>query len=506
MNLSRYRGNNWTLKKHSLNIELWRPLLEIFKVPQPAIEKSWLGILKTLRDEGLYRPRNRYASISTLGNKLSDMGFFLMVYKAGDRHVLSEYGKLFLFYDNGSEEESKILASALLETPLPNPSSSRNDCNVYPIRLVFWLMLQPELNFYLSEDEIVLLLFWEEEVNDLDSIILSIKRFRQKSKADKLRIIAGLDLGSDINRNKYGWEQATRTRLADITHQASYLKKALLGARLVTIKNGEILDEFIHGNPRARQLTKRKLYTHEWRLNCKIIPFIQEAFQYIDPCDKPIEDYSDLLNGYCYDLYNVLPQYLTDNLDLNRTSAAAERQLSYVSRFKPSEESVKNLARLILINSTVGGNGADFEYTITDFFNLFNDVSATRLGGAGNTDVLSTFKKTIIFNADGKSMSGGITSSIHAQRLNRHIAKHNAEYCWVVGPGFSPGALQDIEGHKIVTVRADTLAIFLRTWLSLGIDDLSYSQLHGIVNSNFGRSVDYSIRNLIKEMSSKSVA
>jgi len=506
MNSKRYARNNWTLKKHSLNLDKWRDWLEVFRVPQSTLEASWIKILERMRHEGVYNPRNSSVSPSTLGSKLSDMSFFLLVYRHDNKHVLSEYGKLFLLYDRGSIEESKVVASALLETPLPNPSSNRFECNVYPIRLVFWLLLQPSLKFYLTMDEIVLVLFWEDVVDDPYAIINSLKEFRKKGPIDKLEIIAKLNIGSDVNRNKYGWKQATQTRLADITHQASYLKKALVGADLIKIREGEIVDKFIHGNPQATQQTIRTLTTEKWSLTEKIVPFIKEAFQYIDPCDKPLDDYPDLMVGHCFKLFNELPDYLTDNLDISQTTAAAERKLAYITHSAPSPQSIQSLARLLLVNSKVGGTGVDFEYSIKDFFNLFNDVSANRLGGAGKTDVLATYKENFRFNADGKSMKGGITTSIHSERLNRHLVKHDSEYCWVIGPGFSPGAILDIRGHKIVSVRADTLAMFLRTWLTTGIHQLSYERLDDIVRSNLGKSVDLLIRDLISEMSSKKVA
>jgi hypothetical protein len=506
MNSNRYARKNWTLKKHSLNLDKWREWLEVFKVPQSSLQDSWVEILERMQRDGVYRPRNSSVSTSTLGSKLSDMSFFLMVYRKDNKHTLSEYGKLFLLYERGSLEESKVVATSLLETPLPNPSSSMFDCNIYPVRLVFWLLLQSNLSFYLSMDEVVLILFWQDTVDDADKIIHSIVEFRKKTDQEKLAIISNLNIGSDINRNRYGWEQATRTRLADITHQASYLKKALIGADLIKVQEGNIIDHFIHGNPSANQRTVRKLTSERWSLRDKIIPFIKDAFLCIDPSNKPLDDYPDLMSGNCFKLFDVLPDYLTDNLDLVQTTAAAESKVAYITRSNPTHESIQSLARLLLVNSKIGGTGVDFEYSIKDFFNLFEDITAMRLGGAGNTDVLATYGKKFRFNADGKSMKGGITTSIHAARLNRHLVKHNSEYCWVVGPGFSPGAILDISGHKIVSVRADTLAMFLRTWLTLGIDQLSYEKLDKIVAFNLGKSVDLEIRDLISEMSSKRVA
>ena len=506
MNSERYTRNNWTLKKHSLNLDKWREWLEVFKVPRPSLRDSWVEILKGMQREGVYRPRNSTVSASTLGSKLSDMSFFLMVYREGNKHVLSEYGKLFLLYERGSIEESKVVATALLETPLPNPSSNRLDCNIYPVRLVFWLLLQPELSGFLSMDEIVLVLFWEDCVDDPSKIVRSLINFRKKTKEDKIAIITELNIGSDVNRNRYGWEQATRTKLADITHQASYLKKALIGAGLINIQQGNIVDNFVHGDPRAKQKTVRKLTSERWILKDEIIPFIRNAFSYIDPTDKPVCDYPDLMSGDCTNLFNALPDYLTDNLGLVQTKVAAERKVAYITRTAPTDESIQSLARLLLVNSKVGGTGVDFEYSIKDFFNLFEDISARRLGGAGNTDVLATYRTNFRFNADAKSMSGGLTTSIHAARLKRHLTKHNSEYCWVIGPGFSPGAIKDISGHNVVSVRADTLAMFLRTWLTLGIDQLSYDKLHNIVQANYGKSVDIKIRELISEMSSKYIS
>ena len=439
MNSERYTRNNWTLKKHSLNLDKWREWLEVFKVPRPSLRDSWVEILKGMQREGVYRPRNSTVSASTLGSKLSDMSFFLMVYREGNKHVLSEYGKLFLLYERGSIEESKVVATALLETPLPNPSSNRLDCNIYPVRLVCW-------------------------------------------------------------------EQATRTKLADITHQASYLKKALIGAGLINIQQGNIVDNFVHGDPRAKQKTVRKLTSERWILKDEIIPFIRNAFSYIDPTDKPVCDYPDLMSGDCTNLFNALPDYLTDNLGLVQTKVAAERKVAYITRTAPTDESIQSLARLLLVNSKVGGTGVDFEYSIKDFFNLFQHLSPSPLRAPANTDVLATYRTNFRFNADAKSMSGGLTTSIHAARLKRHLTKHNSEYCWVIGPGFSPGAIKDISGHNIVSVRADTLAMFLRTWLTLGIDQLSYDKLHKIVQANYGKSVDIKIRELISEMSSKYIS
>lgn len=489
-----------------MNLEYWRFWLEVFRSPQPALIDSWCQLLEKMRAEKVYRPRKAEVSTSTLGSKLSDMSFFLMVYNDTNSHVISEYGKLFLLFDQGSLEESKVVATSMLETPLPNPASTFLDCNLYPVRLIFWLLLNNSLSKKLFADEIAFVLFWYREINDINELVTKILEWRKLSNQKKIDVFESLDIGSDSNKTKYGWKQSSETKMADITHQISYLKKALIGANLIQVTSGNELKSFIHGNPKAKTKTKRKLSIDKWELNDRIIPFISEAFNYIDPCDKPLEDYEELLNGNCYSLYNKLPDYLSESLNVEVSLQAAEKKISYLTPKSLSASELRSLSSLMITNSRKGGDGVDFEYTIRDFFNVFDDCSAERIGNSGNTDVLIRYNKLFLFTSDGKSMSGGQATGIPSTRIRAHLKKHKANYCWVVAPGFSPGAIRDIQGFRIVGVRADTLSMLMRTWLALGITKVLYSEFDSIVQNSLGSVIDFELRNYIKNISSKSAA
>lgn len=103
-------------------------------------------------------------------------------------------------------------------------------------------------------------------------------------------------------------------------------------------------------------------------------------------------------------------------------------------------------------------SGVAFEENIAAVFR-FMGFDATRIGGAGNTDVVIRWKddgKVVTAIVDGKSKSGGTVThtDISDVAIETHKEKNGAEYVAIIGPGFGGDTIKNFarkKGFALVT-------------------------------------------------------
>jgi hypothetical protein len=135
---------------------------------------------------------------------------------------------------------------------------------------------------------------------------------------------------------------------------------------------------------------------------------------------------------------------------------------------KENEKDLKlfDIPKLIVSHSQniETGSSKQFEEVIEKAMNLFYDVKAKRISGAGNTDIECLYiiseNDKQKFNVDAKSTAKKL-SWINPGRLKQHIGKTNARYCIVITPQYSPSAIRDIQGEKIFVLTSFSLSEFI---------------------------------------------
>ena len=159
----------------------------------------------------------------------------------------------------------------------------------------------------------------------------------------------------------------------------------------------------------------------------------------------------------------------------------------------------------MVYQSKYGTNdGKSFEKSLQPIFELFRENRDVQIiSGAGDTDLLcimsndsNTFYKVNVEAKKTKNRLEGINTS----RIMNHINKNGSSYCIIVSPKFSKGAKTDINGFKIVTLEAETLANYcLKECLNSSDGLADYETINQIIMKNQGKDITENINDLIVE-------
>ncbi|MFM9470795.1 hypothetical protein [Flavobacterium psychrophilum] len=157
-----------------------------------------------------------------------------------------------------------------------------------------------------------------------------------------------------------------------------------------------------------------------------------------------------------------------------------------------------NLPKLIeqYSNNNNGSEAYLFEDALVDGFNMFYNIEAEKIGGAGNTDVeclyLTQKKK---FAVDAKSTKNKL-SGINSGRLDGHREKIGGTYTIVITPRYVPAVLQDIKTSPIVIIRASTFSEYLYNCIENDIREIDYQDFDNIIVNNLGKDISKNISDL----------
>jgi hypothetical protein len=157
-----------------------------------------------------------------------------------------------------------------------------------------------------------------------------------------------------------------------------------------------------------------------------------------------------------------------------------------------------NLPKLIeqYANNNDGAEAYLFEDALANGFNLFYNVEAEKVGGAGNTDIECLYiTKKKKFAVDAKSTKNKL-SGINSGRLQGHREKIGGAYTIVVTPRYVPAVLQDIRTSPIVIIRANTLSEYLYNYIDNDIREIDYEDFDRIIIANLGKDISKNISDL----------
>lgn len=150
--------------------------------------------------------------------------------------------------------------------------------------------------------------------------------------------------------------------------------------------------------------------------------------------------------------------------------------------------------------------GKNFEIALTKAFNMFEDVEAERIGGAGNADIECIYympnQENKKFDIEAKSTSRKLLQ-VNSRRLKIHRSLIGSKYTMIVTPNYSIGVLRDIECEDSVIVKSDTLANYLYQCILKYGRNLSYSTLDKIIMNNIGNDITDCINKYVWQRLSK---
>ena len=165
------------------------------------------------------------------------------------------------------------------------------------------------------------------------------------------------------------------------------------------------------------------------------------------------------------------------------------------------------LPRLIeeYANNEDGKTSYMFEDVLEDGFNMFFDVRARKIGGAGHTDLecfYVTKKKT--FAVEAKSTKNRL-DLINPGRLRQHREEIGATYTIVITPRYVPAVKRDIQGENIVILLANTFSEYLYNHIYHDLRTIMFSDFDDIILSHLGEDISKLISDrTIEKFSAKS--
>ena len=337
---------------------------------------------------------------------------------------------------------------------------------LYPFRLIFKLLSEPRLDFKLYAFEVGYYVVFVEEINEqrYEKLVSDIIEMRCWSN-EKIENEFKKDEHTYVN-SIYEWDY--------------YVTKLFLDAGVIEKKEGEIICKLIHGKDTPRKLTRNSVTISPTVSN--LISKLEKEYTFLE---KPLElnDSKRLKIDVVKEIYNFYPRFLLEEIG----ELINDKKLELL-----------NLPKLIVqySNNNEGKEAYVFEDVVVEGFNMFYNVEAEKIGGAGNTDVeclyLTENKK---FAVDAKSTKNKLTG-INSGRLGGHREKIGGQYTIVVTPRYVPAIFQDIKGTPIVIIRASTFSEYLYNCIDNDIRDIDYKDFDDIIINNLGKDISKNISDL----------
>ena len=453
----------WILYKHTSSLDIIRETAIELRFSSDLSKDSKHDLMNQLRRKGLYSGRNPDEPLDAIQHRINTLLYYMFGYREGKgdgkKFVFSPLGSLFLRHLDSPSRLREIMLTMVWGKQFPDPFFGTSEkFNLYPFRVLFELMGDSRLGGFLT-------------AVDYAHLISKTTRGDEPSYEALVRDL--LDLRSKDMREIEALFKADEHHHVNAFHEWQYTRKLLQSLGLVSNSPGNKLFSLRHGKSTTRYVdnsqTRMNEDLHEFKqILCNSHPFFEDPVAVNDP--------GRLKSDAIREIYSFLPLEL-----LKRLESDASKQDQALA------ELLRSMSRLSLNQNA--GDPYDFEEKLTDAFNLFADVQADWIGGAGNTDIECLFvsapKK---FAVDAKSTSRKLTS-LNAGRLRLHREKISAEYTIVVTPNFTPSALTDIESSQVVILLVSTLREYLFNALNSESDGLSFLSLDEIICQNLGTDI-----------------
>lgn len=473
----RIDSKKWILYRHTSDFDKLCVVAEFLKsYTKTGIstdEKTQLNL--KLRELGLYNERNPDLPLDAINHKINQLSYFMFGYQAKvdeqDRFLFSPLGNLFLKHVEDKEKTAKIFLAMLWAIQYQHPhSGTDSEFQLYPFRLIYKLLSESKLSYKLYAFEVAYSVVFLKEANkttykELVSELLTLRKLSDEELAQKFQE----DRHAYVN-SAYEWDY--------------YHSKFLELAGVLVKKEGNVICKLQHGDstkhPTLRKITRNEVSIPE-NLK-KIVEQLEVEYSFLE---KPLllNDPERLKLDVVKEIYSFYPKILLVEIG------------EAVDDFKFE---LLNLPKLIeqYANNNDGAEAYLFEDALADGFNMFYNIEANKISGAGNTDLECLYiprKKK--FTVEAKSTKNKL-SGVNAGRLAGHREKIGGAYTIVVTPRYVPAVLQDIRTSPIVIIRANTFSEYLYNCIDNDIREIDYKDFDSIIINNLGKDISKNISDL----------
>lgn len=457
----------WIFNKHTKKMEALDAIIASIAVKRTSSEH----VAENLMMRGLYNPRTK-VNPTTINNKFKELQFYNLAYKKNDKYLLSTLGNYYYkgLINSNLEMRQDAFINTTFNVQFPH-AYNKSESNLFPFRLFYKLMTEERLEKKLFNNEIIAVLYDFEYTSNLEN--------ERKEEYYKLldRIIDFRKLSHDDKVKRLG----SVNSIADRIHQVDYYVMSIFNElNIFNIEHNGTNEVVKFAHPQKPGATKEPTRRSYQETTYNIT---KEKFDYILSLLEEMPAYS-----------NVYTKESMLDSDYNQVVFNAVSD-AFLDRYVNDESTgtiryVKELSKEVIYhsNNTKKDSPNEFEKKLQDLFNMFEDIKAERISGAGKTDVecLHTSSGTK-FNVEAKSTTNKLLS-INAGRLNRHMSLANSLYTIVVAPDFAPSAIQyDILSTNIVAVRSTVLCEYIQNMSLNG--NHSYNDLNELVINSFGEDI-----------------
>ncbi len=479
----------WTIMMYMRDFDLMVTYAYALRASNELSNENIDDILLQMEQDGVYRPRNG-GSTFTGQFKSIQIAWYMFGYYNKNRRtdeqkkmVFSPLGNLLLDNLKDRDKVVKIFTTMLFGNGFRQPFSQMDErFNLYAYRLIFKLLRDPRLKGKLYNDEVFYFAMFLKTVDEesYEQLVDDILAFRNISPYEKLKL----------------FKQNERV-VGLACHEWRYATGMLASAGIVDVMNdhdGRVIGELTYGNiskitgkPNAvRHYTEDYIVLKQGLVNYVDLLLAQYPY-YQKP--YPEDELSKKFNSsIVVDMYSFYPPELLREIGEDTEEDEAISIMLSVARdvyYYSHEET---------------DTGEHFERALTTAFNLFEDVEAERIGGAGNADVECIFYPKELppkkFDIEAKSTSRKLLQ-INSRRLKTHRLRIGSKYTMIVTPNFSIGVLKDIAGEDSVIIKAATLANYLYQYIVKNGREISYEMLDRIIEANIGLDITDSVNDYV---------
>lgn len=472
---------HWIFKKHTNNINLLTEVALYLKTNKSGISKAEKEkMYEEFSQSELYNPRisMRDEPLDSINHKLDGLKYFMFGYsdriEGQIKFIFSPLGNLFLKYLDDREALAKIFATMLISMQFPHPfSKPSEDFLLYPFRLIFSLLLDSRLEGKLYNYEVVRFLIFTHKMTPeiYENLVQTILISRKKTDSYKFNYLKSNE--AEATKSVYEWQYY----MSSILNEINVIKK----------DEGDAHVELYHPQKATSKSppTKRKANNGFFSLTDVVKPIISKLLDSYSVYDQPL-----LLNNsrrksddVVKEIYSFYPSELL--IEVGETPDQLEMQLL-------------ELPKLIEEYSQNPNNNTHdkFEDVLEEAFNMFVNVDAQKLSGAGRTDIeclyLTINEK---FAVEAKSTANKL-SGINGGRLKRHRKLIGAKYTIVVTPRYVPSVRYDIQDQDVVIIKANTLSEYLYNNIVFHNREIDYGEIQEIITKNFGKDISPNVSEL----------
>lgn len=469
---TRILRGKWILYRHINNFSLLcNTALALKSFSRTIItneEKTKLNLF--LKENGFYNERNKNLVLDAINHKINQLSYYMFGYQAKingiNRFMFSPLANLFFKYFNDKEKCSKIFLTMLWAIQYPHPHGGTDKIfNLYPFRLIFKLLCDERLNYKLYAFEVAFLVVFVEKVdlNIYEKLVTDILNLRSKNNEELTKLFKQ-DLHAYVN-SAYEWDY--------------YVSRLFASAGVLDKTKGEVICKLQHGKTNTfRKITRNFVTIPENLFN--FVLELEKANSFLQT-PLNLNDTQRLKIDIVKEIYSYCPQVLLNSL--NEKSEATK----YLELPKLIEQYSNNID-----NKTTDL----FENVLVDGFNMFYNIEAKKISGAGQTDIECLYiTKKKKFAVEAKSTNNKLLA-INTSRLKEHREKIGGQYTIIITSRYVPAAKRDIQDTKNVIILANTFAEYLYNCINNDIRKIDYENFDDIIEANLGADISPQISNL----------